>query len=131
MPRYRIPQKEMVLRALQEVLGSRRIISSQRELKALLDQQLSKEGDYRVSGARARRIAFDSGLVNMEIECRETHEFKSLFKCPVCGHRVKLVKNMTIFGGTVTLGYKCPHCPYWTGLRRRVPTRYTFTRAAR
>ena len=35
---------------------------------------------------------------------------------------------MTVFGGTVTLGYRCSRCGYWTGLRKRVPTRYVFTR---
>lgn len=89
---------------------------------------MAKDGAYRVSEPRARRLAFDSDLVDMEIECRETHELRSLFKCPVCGRRLKMVKNMTIFGGTVTLGYTCPHCPYWTGIHRRVPTRYIFTR---
>lgn len=131
MPGYHIPSRESVLEALKEVLGRRRVVSSQRELKGLLDRAMSRHGQFRVSGPRARRIAFDSGLVDMEIECRETHELKSMFKCPVCSHRLKLVKNMTVFGGTVTLGYKCPHCPYWTGLRRRVPTRYIFTRVIR
>ncbi len=129
MPGYHIPSQERILRALGKVLGKRRVISSQRELKSLLDRAMSGDGEYRVSGPRARRIAYGSGLVDMEIECRETQELKSLFNCPVCSHRLKLVKNMTVFGGTVTLGYKCPHCPYWTGIRRRVPTRYIFTRA--
>lgn len=130
MPRYAIPSRRRVLRALERVLGARRVIPSQRELKALLDRAMRGDGPYRVSGPRARRIAYDSGLVTLEIECRETHELKSLFKCPVCGHRLKRVRNMTVFGGTVTLGYQCSHCPYWTGINRRVPTRYTFTRAA-
>ncbi|MFQ5838703.1 MAG: hypothetical protein ACE5HJ_07970 [Thermoplasmata archaeon] len=131
MPRYRIASRDRVLRALKEVLGRRRVISSQRELKALLDWEMSKDGNFLISGPRARQITFDSGLVEMEVECRETHELKSLFKCPVCNRRLRLVKNMTIFGGTVTLGYRCPHCPYWTGLKRRVPTRYIFTRVSR
>ncbi|MCJ2520801.1 MAG: hypothetical protein LN412_07665 [Candidatus Thermoplasmatota archaeon] len=130
MPGYRIPSTERVLKALREVLGKRRTVSSQKELKELLDRTMARDGGFRVSGPRARRIAYDSGLAKMEIEFRETHELKSLFKCPVCGHRLKLIKNMTVFGGTVTLGYKCQHCPYWTGIRRRVPARYIFTRAS-
>jgi hypothetical protein len=27
----------------------------------------------------------------------------------------------------VELGFKCTKCPYWTGPRKRVPVRYTFT----
>ena len=62
----------------------------------------------------------------LEIHAREANEKRGLTKCPVCGERVKRLKNMTVFGGTVTLGFKCPKCGYWSGLRRRVPTRYVF-----
>ncbi|MFQ6013217.1 MAG: hypothetical protein ACE5LS_06200 [Thermoplasmata archaeon] len=130
MPSYRIPSRARVEGALQRVLGRRKTITSQRELKELLDREMAREDGYRVSGPRARRIAYDSGLVRMEIESRETQEMRTLHRCPVCGHRLDLVKNMTVFGGTVTLGYRCRNCPYWTGLKRRVPTRYTFTRKA-
>ncbi|MCJ2531418.1 MAG: hypothetical protein LN413_03775 [Candidatus Thermoplasmatota archaeon] len=128
MPSYRIPSRERVVGALERVLGRRRTIVSQRELKELLDSEMAQEDGYRVSGPRARRIAYDSGLVNMEIESREGKEVGTPHRCPVCGHRMNRVKNMTIFGGTVTLGHRCRNCPYWSGLKRRVPTRYTFTR---
>ena len=48
-------------------------------------------------------------------------------KCPVCGGQMKAMKNITIYGGTVTLGHKCKRCGYWTGKTRRVPSRYIFT----
>jgi uncharacterized protein with PIN domain len=73
-------------------------------------------------------LALESGLVELEVRCKEVPGLRSLFRCPVCGHRLKRVKNMTVFGGSVTVGYRCPNCPYWTGMRRRVPTRYIFTR---
>lgn len=130
MPGYRIPSRERVLQALQRVLARRTTVPSQRELKEFLEAEMGKEEDYRVSGPRARRIAFDSGLVALEVACRETDERRSLVRCPVCSHRVRRVRNMTVFGGTVTLGYACTHCPYWTGLKRRVPSRYTFTRSS-
>ncbi|MFQ5908489.1 MAG: hypothetical protein ACE5JE_06660 [Thermoplasmata archaeon] len=130
MPSYRIPSRERVMGALRGVLGKRKTVNSQRELKELLDREMSREDGYRVSGPRARRIAYDSGLVTLEIESRESEEIRTPHRCPVCDHRLDRVKNMTIFGGTVTLGYRCRNCPYWTGLKRRVPTRYTFTRKA-
>ena len=37
------------------------------------------------------------------------------------------MKNITIYGGTVTLGHKCKRCGYWTGKTRRIPSRYIFT----
>jgi prepilin signal peptidase PulO-like enzyme (type II secretory pathway) len=128
MPSYRIPSRERVMGALRIVLGKRKTVTSQRELKELLDREMSREDGYRVSGQRARRIAYDSGLVTMEIDTRESEEVRTPPRCPVCDHRMDRVKNMTVFGGTVTLGHRCRNCPYWTGLKRRIPTRYTFTR---
>jgi DNA-directed RNA polymerase subunit RPC12/RpoP len=48
-------------------------------------------------------------------------------RCPVCNTRITPVKNETIFGGSVTLGYECSFCGYWTGMKRRVPQRYVFS----
>ncbi len=128
MPSYCIPSRERVIGALQRVLGKRKTIASQRELKELLDGEMAKDDGYRVSGPRARRIVYDSGLVTMQVHTREGVEVGTPHRCPVCGHRMDRVKNMTVFGGTVTLGHRCRNCPYWTGLKRRVPTRYTFAR---
>src|SRR6266571_1125992 len=102
-PSYRIPSDDRVRASLVRVFSTRQIVDSQRRLK---------------------------GLVDLEINCRDTDEMRSLVKCPVCGVRLKKVRNMTVFGGTVTLGYRCERCKYWTGLKRRVPTRYVFTRRA-
>lgn len=128
MAGYAIPSEEELVEAIKGVLGERKIIPSQRELKALLDQRLGSKGNFRVSGPRARLIALQSGLVDLQVHCRETEVVRSLFRCPVCGNKLKRVRNMTVFGGSVTLGYRCRQCPYWTGLRRRVPVRYVFTR---
>ncbi len=125
---YKIPSGEQVLTALRSVLSRRRIVNSQRRLRALVEKELQKEDDYRVGGVRLRRIALDADMVDLEIICRESDTRRSLIKCPVCGERLKKVKNLTVFGGTVTLGYKCPACPYWTGLKQRIPSRYIFTR---
>jgi transposase-like protein len=121
----------MVLQSLRAVLARKRVVNSQRRLKALVQEEFGGEEDYRVSEVRLRRIALDSGLVDIEVICRESETRKSLIKCPVCGQRLNKVKNLTVFGGTVTLGYKCTACPYWTGLRQRIPARYVFTRKKR
>lgn len=128
MAAYAIPSEEDLVEAIKGVLGERKVIPSQRELKALLDHRMGSKGNFRVSGPRARLVALEAGLVDLQIHCRETGDVRSLFRCPVCGHRLKRVRNMTVFGGSVTLGYRCSQCPYWTGLRRRVPVRYVFTR---
>ena len=103
-------------------------MNSQHRLKLLVERDLKGEERFRVGEVRLRLIAIESGLVDLEIHCRETGEMKSLIRCPVCAERLQRVRNMTVFGGTVTLGYRCGRCRYWTGLRRRVPIRYVFTR---
>lgn len=128
MARYRIPKDEFILEAVSKVTDRRKVVNSQRELKRLTEKEMSKEEDFRVSGPRLRLLAIHSNLVSIQMECRESEEKKALVKCPVCSTRLKKVRNMTVFGGTVTLGYRCPSCPYWSGLRKRIPTRYIFIR---
>ncbi|TLZ57877.1 MAG: hypothetical protein E6K12_06900 [Methanobacteriota archaeon] len=128
MPSYRIPNDVRVRDSLVRVFSTRPVVESQRRLKALVEKDLKGEEKYRVGEPRLRVLAIESGLVDLEIHCRDTTEMRSLVRCPVCGNRLKKVRNMTVFGGTVTLGYRCERCKYWTGLKRRVPTRYVFTR---
>ena len=128
MPTYRIPSDERVRDSLVRVFSTRHFVDSQRKLKQLVEKDMKGDERYHVGEPRLRLLAIDSGLVELEIHCRDTEEMRSLVKCPVCGERLKKVRNMTVFGGTVTLGYRCDRCKYWTGLKRRVPTRYVFTR---
>lgn len=128
MPEYRIPNDDLVRASLRRVFSTRHEVNSQRQLKRLVERDLKADAIFRVGEPRLRQIAIESGLVALEIHCRETAERRSLVRCPVCEERLRRVRNMTVFGGTVTLGYRCARCGYWTGLRKRVPTRYVFTR---
>lgn len=130
MPTYRIPSDDRVRGSLVRVFSTRQMVDSQRRLKQLVERDLKGEEKFRVGEPRLRLLAIESGLVDLEIRCRDTDEMRSLVRCPVCGERLEKVRNMTVFGGTVTLGYRCGRCKYWTGLKRRVPTRYVFTRRA-
>src|SRR5437899_2882003 len=120
MPSYRIPSDDRVRDSLVRVLSTRPMVDSQRRLKQLVEKDLKGDEKYRVGEPRLRHLAIESGLVDLEIRCRDTDEMRSLIKCPVCGARLKKVRNMTVYGGTVTLGYRCERCKYWTGLKRRV-----------
>ncbi|MCK4444940.1 MAG: hypothetical protein KAW09_10375 [Thermoplasmata archaeon] len=128
MPKYRIPKKEQVLDALKSILARRRMVNSQRELKKLVEEELQSDEMYKVGEKRLRYIILDSNIADVDIHCRESPEKRHLSKCPVCGTKLKKVRNLTVFGGTVTLGFKCSRCTYWSGLRRRIPMRYVFTR---
>ena len=128
MPAYRIPKDEHVLAALRRATAVKPTVDSQRKLKRLVEKELKAEEVFKVGRQRLRRIAINSRLFDLRILTRETEQRKSLVKCPVCTSRLRRLRNMTVFGGTVTLGYKCETCGYWTGLRRRVPVRYVFMR---
>ena len=128
MPSYRIPKDEQVLAALRRATDLKPLVDSQRKLKRLVERELRGEEGFKVGEQRLRRIAIGSKLFELRIDTRETDEKKSMVTCPVCGSRLARQKNATVYGGTVTLGYRCRACGYWTGLRRRVPVRYTFTR---
>jgi len=128
VPRYRVPDDEQVVAALQRVIATKRVVDSQRKLKKLVERELQGEEVFRIGGVRLRHAAIDSGLIDLQILCRESGKTKSMMKCPVCTARLKRVRNATVWGGTVTLGYHCERCGYWTGIKHRIPTRYVFTR---
>lgn len=128
MPEYRVPKDEEILEALKSIFVRRRVVNSQRELKRLVEKELRSDENFKVGERRLRQIALDSDLVDVEIHCRESPEKRHVSRCPVCDTKLKKVKNLTVFGGTVTLGFKCSKCAYWSGLKRRIPMLYIFTR---
>jgi C4-type Zn-finger protein len=67
-----------------------------------------------------------NGLATVDIRCRDTREKTSAGACPVCDGRTERIRNLTVYGGSVTMGYRCRTCGYWTGLKNRVPTLYVF-----
>jgi len=126
---WKLATDEQLLEALKKALDSRKTMCSQRELRDRVLKELGKqEPGLTASGERLRRLAITSGLAQVEIEWRETDKRTARFKCPVCGSPLKATKNETVFGGTVTLGFRCPKCPFRTTVKRKEPTRYTFTR---
>ncbi len=125
---YSIPSDEEIRDALEIVIKRMKAIGSLKRLRELVIRELRiKDPGYTIGYPRLREIAVTSPFIHTSIEARQASAFKALKgKCPVCGMKLKPIKNDTIFGGTVTLGYTCTTCPYWTTLKRRVPTRYRF-----
>ncbi len=125
---YSIPDDEEILDALRSVMRRMKGISSLSKLRSLVVKELKiQDPDHTVSHERLRRSAVRAPFLKTRITARRNDSLKSLKgKCPVCSGKLKTTKNETIFGGRVTLGYRCTECPYWTTLKRRVPTRYHF-----
>jgi hypothetical protein len=124
---YHIPSDEQVLIGLEKVLKEFRTVHSQNKLKTLVSKKIStKKKKYNVSGSRLRNLAINSDFVKLEIQSREGDPKKIMTKCPVCNNTLKRVKNLTIWGGEVTIEFRCNKCSYWTGKKKRIPTRYIF-----
>ena len=124
---YNIPSDEQIEKALVKVLNKFHTVQSQSKLKQLINKSLdTKKKKYGVTGERIRKVAINSDFIRLEIHSREGDPKKLLTKCPVCEGQLKKVKNLTIWGGEVTIEFRCSTCGYWTGKKKRVPTRYVF-----
>jgi uncharacterized protein with PIN domain len=125
---YKIPKDEDIKSSIKNVMNSYGVINSQTKLKELVERDLREtDENFRVSPRRLRILALSADDVIVEIHCRESETRKSMAKCPVCNHKLKLVKNKTLYDGVVIIGHECTHCSYWTGMKRRIPTRYVFS----
>ncbi len=126
---YRVPSDEQVVTAVRKVMQRYPTISSQHRLRSYVERELrGKRRPYRVSAPRVRLLALKSGLVRIEIHSREGDPDKLLHRCPVCSSKLDRVKNLTLYGGEVTLAFRCEACGYWTGKKKKVPTLYVFHR---
>jgi DNA-directed RNA polymerase subunit RPC12/RpoP len=125
---YRKPSDTEILEAIRDALQRHGVVNSQRKMTEFVLKELRRhDSDYSVSEERVRRLAIDNGLAKVEIHARESDKRTSARDCPVCGGKTFKIKNETVYGGTVTVGYKCKTCGFWTGLKLRVPTRYIFS----
>jgi len=124
---YHIPSDDRIKKAVKKVFLKYYSVSSQHKLKNLVEKELkTKKKQFHVSEHRLRNIVLKSGLVDIEIHSREGDPHKILNRCPVCNNPLQRVKNLTIWGGKVTIEFRCPKCGYWTGKKKRIPTRYVF-----
>jgi hypothetical protein len=127
---YRVPTTEVLAAAVAAAIRDLNVVGSQRQLTDLVREELRRiDPMYGVTEERVRKTAINARLVKVEVESRDTRRRKRVITCPVCGSKLKRVRNRTISGGTVTIGKKCPVCPFRMGTTRRVPVRYVFVNA--
>ena len=126
---HKIPGDEDVLTASQRVILRFGTINSQQQLKVLVQQELNGiDPLYHVSGPRVRSLALKSKFIRCEIKYRSWPDHKTeLKRCPVCNSPVHKIKNKTLTGKTITIGFKCNTCPYHTDIPIQIPARYIFS----
>jgi len=124
---YHIATDDQIESIIKKVLKKFRTVDSQNNLKKLVEKELnSKKKKFGITGSRIRNIALNSNFIKLETHTREGDPKKLMFKCPVCKSDLHKVKNLTIWGGEVTIEFNCKKCGYWTGKKKRIPTRYVF-----
>ena len=124
---YRKPSDTEIMDAIKEALRRHGIVNSQRKMTDLVLKELHRhDPDYAVSEVRVRKIAIKNKLARVSIRYRGTKEKTAAGKCPVCNGRMNKLRNLTVYGGTVTRGYKCTVCGYWTGLKHQMAGQYVF-----
>jgi len=124
---YHIPSDEIIKKGLKNIFKKTHTVNSQKELKVLIKKEIkTKKKNYSVSEKRLRTIALATDFIKIDIHSRQGDPNKILSKCPVCGNSLDRVKNLTIWGGEVTIELRCLKCGYWTGKKKRIPMRYIF-----
>ena len=124
---YHIPSDKLINKSLKNIFKKTHTVNSQRELRNLIIKELkTNDKNYSVSEKRLRNLALETDFIKLDIHSREGDPKKILSKCPVCGNSLNRVKNLTIWGGEVTIEFRCLKCGYWTGKKKRIPTRYIF-----
>lgn len=121
---YKVPKEEEVRKALYRSLKTHGSFPSLHQLREGVLQELKKMDEaYTISIARTRTVTARSGFVKITVKKR--HERKRMDRCPVCGEELRKIKNMSLLGEEVVVGYACPLCGY-KGKINEGPLRYIF-----
>ena len=122
---YSVPSTHDVTAAALTVLRRHHSVTALGRLTALVLQRLREtHPNAALRPERLRRLLVADPRFEVEIHYREEPSRRALSRCPVCRSPLTSSKNLTIFGGTVTVGHTCTRCQYWTGRQRRVPMLY-------
>jgi hypothetical protein len=126
---YALPGDGPILEAALSALRERRTVRSETALLKRVRAALRKSDPrFTVGRRRLRLVCLKSGKVEVTAFTRFSDERRAISRCPVCRGAIAPIRNKTVYDGSVTLGYRCQVCGYWTGIRRRIPTLYVYSR---
>ncbi|KAA0003203.1 MAG: hypothetical protein FE044_01845 [Thermoplasmata archaeon] len=122
---YALPKEEEIRNALYSALRKNKSFPSLVKLREAVIKELKKMNpSYTISMRRARVIAARSGFVKISAKMRASN--KKLKVCPICGAKLEPIKNYSLLGEEVIIGYKCKLCSYKAGIKNEMPVRYSF-----
>ena len=125
---YRIPSDDTVARAIENCLARTSRMRSQREMCDIGSSELlCEDPTYRIGAERIRRIGLKRKLMSVEISYASTGRPLGM-TCPVCGSKLRSIRNMTLYGETVELERNCSLCGFSARGDAARPARYRITR---
>lgn len=125
---YRIPPIELVRTAARSAMVRQgRGFPSQASFRdALLSVLREEDRRFALAGRRMRHLLVNLPGVRLQVRYALRPTRRPIGACPICGAELRPIRNRTLLGDEVILGYRCGRCGYWTHLERRVPVRYRF-----
>ena len=91
--------------------------------KEVITELKKMDKQFTVSLSRIRTIAAHSGFIKVEVKKR--YDINEHTVCPVCDSYLKPVKNWSLLGEKIVIGYKCERCNY-KARKNEGPLRYLF-----
>lgn len=126
---YALPEDSLILEAALLALREHRTVRSETALlKRVRDTLRKSDKTFTVGRRRLRLVCLKSGKVEVTAFTRLSDERRPISRCPVCRGTIAPLRNKTVYDGSVTLGYRCNVCGYWTGIKRRIPVLYVYAR---
>jgi len=121
---YKLPKEEEVRKAIFNAIKKKKNFASLKDLRNSILQELKKiDENYTISMGRARNITARSGFV--KISTKNKKSSKNISQCPVCGGAIEKIKNLSLLGEKIVVGYRCKTCGYKCK-KGEVPSRYEF-----
>ena len=125
------PADDLVRRAARRaVRGGKASFPSQASfLRAVVGAVRAEDPRAALGGVRLRRLVVGLPGVRISVRYSERPGRPPPSECPVCGSDLVPIRNRTLSGDTIVLGQRCERCDYWSHTHRRMPVRYSFSRA--
>ncbi|HEC76355.1 MAG TPA: hypothetical protein ENI33_03730 [Thermoplasmatales archaeon] len=121
---YKIPKEEEIRKAIYKAMKKHNSFPSLKKLRESIIEELHKmDRNYTISSKRARILTARSGFVKVNV--KNTEGDKKFSKCPVCEGKLKEIKNLSLTGKEIIIGYRCTLCDY-KGNVNEFPVRYSF-----
>ncbi|MBC7080888.1 MAG: hypothetical protein H5T44_01365 [Thermoplasmatales archaeon] len=121
---YKLPKEEEIRRAIFNAIRKEKSFNSLKHFRDKILNELKKiDEKYTISMGRARNMIARCGFVKISTKNKKSNGKVS--KCPVCYGAIEKIKNLSLLGEKIVIGYRCKICGYRAKIGE-IPYRYEF-----